>query len=82
MCSCGADGHLVCGACSGAPGSDAGAPPPPSDAGVPPNLPPGACFQGGECPQVGLGCDNGKPSGDGCAKCVCGPSMTLMCSAC
>jgi hypothetical protein len=80
MCSCGADGHLACGACPGTP--DAGAPPPPSDASAPPNIPPQACMQGGACPQVGVGCNNGLPSGNGCMKCACGQNLQLMCGSC
>jgi len=72
MCTCGADGHLSCGTCPGAP----------TDAGVPPNISPAACVQGADCPQMGLGCDNAMPPGNGCEKCVCGPNLQLMCAAC
>ena len=75
MCTCGADGYLACGACPGAPPTgDAGAPPP--------SIPPQSCIQGGACPQAGLGCSNGLPSGNGCLKCACGQNLQLMCAGC
>jgi hypothetical protein len=78
MCTCGADGQLTCGACPGAP--DAGALQ--NDAGAPQSIPPQACIPGGECPQIGLGCNNGLPSGNGCMKCACGQTLQLMCGGC
>ena len=47
------------------------------------NIPPQACISRWRMPtQVGLGCSNGLPSGNGCLKCACGQTLQLMCAGC